>query len=112
MKQTKRILQWLVGTLVGIYLALLLLFNLPFMQRWTAQGVEQILEDLTDTEVEIGRLQVSWNGRLIIDDLHVWDLQGEEMLRVARMAARLGIGDLIRKRIHDPLLLKRVVILQ
>ncbi len=90
----------MVGTLVGIYLALLLLFNLPFMQRWTAQGVEQILEDLTDTEVEIGRLQVSWNGRLIIDDLHVWDMQGEEMLRVARMAARLGIGDLIRKRIR------------
>ena len=100
MKRTKRILQWLVGTLVGIYLALLLLFHIPLVQRWMARGAEQILADVTGTRVEIGRLQMNWNGRLIVDDLDVWDQQGEEMLRVARLAARLGFSDLLRKRIR------------
>jgi len=100
MRHAKRILQWLVGTVVGIYLAGLLLFSVPTVQRWLGQGVEALLEDLTGTEVEVGRLQVSWNGRLIVDDLKVWDLEGEEMLRVARVAARLSLSDLVRKRIR------------
>lgn len=100
MRHAKRFLQWLVGIVVGIYLTGLLLFNVPTVQRWLGNGVEALFEDLTGTEVEVARLQVSWNGRLIVDDLKVLDLQGEEMLRVARVAARLSLGDLLHKRIR------------
>ena len=100
MKRTKSILSWLVGIIVGLYLMVTLLVNIPFVQRWLANGVEGILERVLDTEIEVGRIEIAWNGRLIVNDLQVWDKQGEEMLRVARVAARLGIRDLVNHRIR------------
>ena len=100
MKRTKSILSWLVGIIVGLYLMVTLLVNIHFVQRWLANGVEGILERVLDTEIEVGRIEIAWNGRLIVNDLQVWDKQGEEMLRVARVAARLGIRDLVNHRIR------------
>ena len=100
MKRTKRIFQWLVGIGVGFYLALVLLPNVPFVQRWLASGVASVLEEVLDTRVELGRVKLGWNGHIVVDDLHVWDQQQEEMLHVARVAARLAIGDLLNQRIR------------
>ena len=100
MNQAKRILQWTVGIVVGLYLAALLFFNLPSVQRWMASGVEALLEKKLETRVEVGRVELSWNGRILVDDVTVWDRQGEEMLHVARVGARLGIRALIHKRIR------------
>ena len=100
MRHAKRILQWLVGIIVGLYLAIALLVNIPFVQRWMANGVGSVLENIVGTRVDIGRVEVGWNGRLIITDLVVDDQQGEEMLRIARVAAKLGIHDIINKRVR------------
>ncbi len=100
MKLTKRILQWLVGIVVGLYLATLLLVNIPFVQRWLANGVEGILEDVLDTRVEIGKVSLGLSGTVIVDDLDVWDLQDEKMLHVARLGARVNVRDFLKKRIR------------
>ena len=100
MNIVKRIFRWVAGIVIGLYLAITLMINIPLIQNWLANGVESILEGLTGANVSIGRVIVNWNGRLIVTDLMVDDLQGEEMLKVARVAARLKIRDLINKRIR------------
>ncbi len=90
----------MVGIVVGVYLAVTLLVNIPFVQRWLANGVGTVLESVVGTRVDIGRVEIGWNGRIIVTNLVVDDQQGEEMLRVARVAARLGINELIHKRIR------------
>ncbi len=100
MKHAKRILQWVVGIVVGLYLAVMLLVNIPFVQRWMANGTSSVLKRILETDVEIGNLEFGWNGRVIVTDLVIDDQQGEEMLRVARVAARPGINDIIHKRIY------------
>ncbi len=100
MRHTSRFFRWLVGLIVGAYLAVMLLFSVPAVQRWMARGVGALLEDVTGTEVTLGRLQVDWNGRVIVDGLSVMDLEGEELLRVARVAARLNVGEFLRQRIR------------
>ena len=100
MKRVRTIFQWIVGIVVGVYLAALVLMNLPVVQRWLGRGVAMLLEEQLDTRVEVGRVEIGWNGRILVDDLAVWDHQGEEMLRVARLGARVGIRDLMKKRIR------------
>ena len=100
MNKAKRISQWLVGIVVGLYLAVTLLVNIPFVQRWMADGVSSVLEDIVGTNVDIGRVEPDWNGRLIITDLAVDDQKGQEMLRVARLAARISLRDIIHRRIR------------
>ncbi|MBQ9559775.1 MAG: translocation/assembly module TamB domain-containing protein [Bacteroidaceae bacterium] len=100
MRRTKRFLQWLVGIGVGLYLALVLLPAVPVVQRWMAGGVERLLERTLGTEVSVGRVSLSWSGRIVADNLTVWDQRGRKMLRVARMGATLSLRDLIDQRIR------------
>ncbi|MBQ8969478.1 MAG: translocation/assembly module TamB domain-containing protein [Bacteroidaceae bacterium] len=100
MNRAKHILRWIAGIGVGIYLALVLLPMLPIVQRWMAHGTAQALEKVLDTRVEVGRIGLGWNGRIVVDDLAVWDQQQEEMLHVTRVAARISIGDLLHRRIR------------
>ncbi len=100
MKRVKYIFRWLVGIVVGLYLAGLLLLNLPVVQRWMASGVASLLEETLGTKVEIGRVQMGWNGRVVVNDLCVWDYQQEEMINVARVGARISVRDAVHKRIR------------
>lgn len=100
MNRAKRILQWTAGIGVGLYLALVLLLSMPAIQRWAASGVARLLGKTLETRVEVGRVSVGWNGRILVDDLVVWDRQQAEMLRVARVGARLSMRDLVQKRIR------------
>ena len=100
MKIARRILRWLVGIVVGVYLATLLLVNLPFVQKWLANATEGVLEDVLETKVEIGKVSLGLTGRVIIDDLDVWDKQNEKMLHVARLGARLNVKKLFEKKIR------------
>lgn len=100
MQRIKRTLQWLTGIVVGLYLAAMVLLDVPVVQRWAASGVASLLGSLLETNVQVGRIGLAWNGRILIDDLQVEDLQGEEMLRAARLGARISLADLARKRIR------------
>ena len=100
MRRTKTILQWTVGLGVGVYLAALALMSIPAVQRALGRAAAALLEEQLGTRVEVGRAEIGWNGRAVVDDLAVWDRGGEEMLRVARLGARIGVRDLAKRRIR------------
>ena len=95
MKRLKRILRWVVGLLVGIYVGLILLLSLPFFQNWLGSRISDILSDHLQSRVQVGRVQLGLTGRIIIDDIHVWDRQGHPMLTVARTGAKISILPLL-----------------
>jgi len=89
-----------VGVVVGLYLAALLALNIPYTQRKIADAIESVLTSILGTQVDVGRVEVQWNGRIVAYDLQVEDQKGAEMLNVTRVAARIGISDLLRHRIR------------
>ena len=100
MKILKRTLQWLTGIVLGLYLGAMVLLNIPAVQRWAAGGVASLLSSILETKVEIGRLYISWNARIIIDDLRIEDRQGMDALKATRVGARIEVSELLRKRIR------------
>lgn len=101
MKKLKSILRWTVGILLGSYLTIILLLSLPFVQRWIGGIVADALSQQLQTKVQVGRVQVGLSGRLIVDDIQVWDKKGENMLEVARAGAKLDLLPLFeQKDIH------------
>ena len=97
MKRLKSILRWVVGLLLGTYLTVILLLSLPFFQHWVAGLVADALSKHVGSRVEVGRVQLGLTGRLIVDDIRIWDLQGEEMLSVARTGAKIDLLPLLRE---------------
>ncbi len=102
MSKIKGIIRWVVGILLVLYLGIVLLISLPFVQGWIGGQIADVLsEKLGHTRVEVGRVQLGLTGRLIIDDIKIWDQQNKEMISVARTGAKVSILPLIKnKDIH------------
>ncbi len=100
MKRLITFLRWTIGTLIGVYLVLLLALNIPSVQRLLAGGVARILASQLHTEVSIGRVQLGFNGRIIIDEVAVNDQSGEALLTVRRLGTRLHLLELFNGRVR------------
>ncbi len=107
MNRLKSILRWVVGLIIGSFLSVILFLTLPPCQKWLGAKVAQALSEQVGSKVEVGRIQLGLTGRLIIDEVLVHDLQGKEMLKVARAGAKLNMLSFLRNgdiHIHNALL--------
>lgn len=87
----------IVAWIFGIYAAIIILFNMPFMQRNLADWTANTLSKQLNTKVEIGSINVSLLNRIIVNDLHIEDQNKKEMLKVARVSTSINLFTLITK---------------
>ena len=99
MRILKHIINWTVWTFVGLYAVIMLAVHTPLVQRQLGDSVAQLLGDELGTEVHIGRVDLGFLNRLILDSVVVYDQQHQEMLQVARMTAKVDLAPLAIGRI-------------
>ncbi len=81
------------------YLTAILLLHIPAMQRTFAEWVSRALSQHLDTEVSIGRINPGLLNRVIIDDILIFDRQGEEMIRAPRGTAKFQWAPLFEGKV-------------
>lgn len=96
LKYTVRIL---LGIFLGIYLGIIVLLNIPYVQGKLSAYTAQKLKKVLNTEVSIGKIDMGLLNRIIIEDVLLHDLQGKEMLKVARLSAKFEILPLLKGKI-------------
>lgn len=69
------------------------------VQGFIGSKASAVLEEILDTEVQIGRVDIRLPNRIIIDDVCVYDQQRKDMLRVSRLSAAVDILPLLDGRI-------------
>jgi len=99
-KAVKYIFRFLVGLLAVIYLTLLLLTSLPAFQRWSAGVASNYLEEKVGTKVSIKNLKLNMLGRVVLDNVELYDQRDTLMLQASRIAAKVDLMPLIEKKIR------------
>ncbi len=89
-----------IWTVVGTYLLVVLLLNIPAMKGYIGQRVGVVLGETLHTSVSVGRVDLGLLNRVIIDNVNVCDTTGAEMLRVGRMSVKLSLVGLVKGRIE------------
>ena len=72
---------------------------IPQTQSYIGQKVAGAISDKLGTDVRIGRVDLGFFNRIIIDDVKILDQQQKEMLRVGRLSVRLEVWPLIDGKI-------------
>ena len=88
-KTLKKTVRWIIGILLFMYAATILLLNIPFIQQRLAAFVAHELSSTLNTHVSIGKINMGFLNRIIIDDLWLEDQNKDEMLKGARTSAKL-----------------------
>ncbi len=99
MKKLKHIISWTIWGLLGLYVSLVIVIQLPFMQRWLGQMVAGAIGSKLGTEVSVGRVDLGFFNRLIIDDVVIKDLQHEDLLSTRRMSVKVEVLPLLSGRV-------------
>ncbi len=89
MKALKHIINGTVWTLLGLYAIVLLAIHIPAVQREIGSKTAELLSETLGTEVKVGRIDLGFLNRLIIDDVVVYDQQHKILLKAARVTAKV-----------------------
>ena len=87
----KRIINITIWTIIGLYTAIVILLHIPFIQTFVGERVADDLCHKFGTKVSIGRVDLGFVNRLIIDDTEMQDQQGKQMLRVSRISVKIDL---------------------
>ena len=86
--------------MIGIYAGAIILLNIPYFQHKVAAVATIELQNKLQTHVSIGRIDVGFLNRLIIEDISIEDQRNRPMLKAARMAAKVEILPLFEKKVN------------
>lgn len=75
------------------------LLYIPAVQRVLATVVAERLEHLWQTEVSIGKVNIGFLNRIILDNVNIRDREKKELLHAARLSAKMEISPLLHGRI-------------
>lgn len=89
MKKFKHICNGIIWTLIVLYLLLIVLMHLPSVQTFLGKEVAEALVDKFGTKVKVGKVNLGFFNRIIIDDVMMYDQQGDSLIYASRLSAKI-----------------------
>lgn len=89
MKKFKHICNGIIWTLIVLYLLLIVLMHLPSVQTFLGKEAAEALADKFGTKVEVGKVNLGFFNRIIIDDVMMYDQQGDSLIYASRLSAKI-----------------------
>lgn len=99
-KAIKYIIRFLVCLFLGIYILLLTLSAIPAVQRWAGKTLSTVLEEKIGTKARIENVSIGMMGRVILDNVKLYDQKDSLMLDISRIAAKVEIAPLLNKTVR------------
>ena len=96
MKKAKIIIIGVIWTIVGLYILLVTMLHVPAFQSYLGQQIGEALTEKFGTQVSVGRIDLGFLSRVIIDDVSMDDQDGKNMLKASRVSAKIDILPLLR----------------
>ena len=89
----------MVWTVVGLYLLLVILLQIPAVQSFLGSTISGLAGEKLGTEVKVGKVNIGIFNRLIIDDVMIYDQQGKAMVRAGRLSAKVNLYELSKGKV-------------
>ena len=89
MKKFKHICNGIIWTLIVLYLLLIVLLHVPSVQTFLGKEVAEALADKFGTKVEVGKVNLGFFNRIIVDDVMMYDQQGDSLIYASRLSAKI-----------------------
>lgn len=90
----------MVGTLIVVYLGLLLFFNTDSTRHEFAKFTSKKLSELFETKIEISDIEISLFNRVILNDVKIFDQNNECLLNSKKISARIRLKELLENQVR------------
>ena len=91
LKRFKHIISCIIWTIFALYVILIVLLHLPPVQTFLGSTVATALAQKFGTEVNVGKINLGFFNRIIIDDVRMLDQKGDSMIYASRLSAKVDL---------------------
>lgn len=91
LKRFKHIISCIIWTIFALYVILIVLLHLPPVQTFLGSTVATALAQKFGTEVSVGKINLGFFNRIIIDDVRMLDQKGDSMIYASRLSAKVDL---------------------
>ena len=95
----KRIVNITIGCCLGLYIIAVTMLHIPVVQGALASCVSDAVGNKIGTKVTIGRIDLGFFNRLILDDVRIPDQWGEQLLKASRLSVKINIYALAKGQV-------------
>lgn len=99
MKVLKHIIRGIIWTILGLYILTISLIQIPAIKNGIGNKTASILSEKLGTKVQIGRIDLGFFNRLIVDDVLIYDQQKKIMIKSARLSVKIELLPLLENKI-------------
>lgn len=95
MKTLKLVVNWVIWGVVVLNVGIMTFTHIPACQEWLGQQVSMAISKKLGTEASVGRVDMGFLNRLIVDDICIKDQHQHPLLRVGRISVRVDLLPLL-----------------
>ena len=95
-----KVLLWIIGILLGLFLLVFLLLQVPAVQQRVAREIEKVARESLGTDLGIGTLDIDFPSRLEIDDFYLNNPAGDSIARVGHLGVGINMLGLLKSRVE------------
>lgn len=99
MKRLKHIINAVIWAVVALYFGIIILTHIPPVQKAIGAQLSESLSRKLGTRVSVGRVDLGFLNRIIIDDVSILDQQGKRMILATRVSTKFDYPELLKGRI-------------
>lgn len=96
MKTLKHIINGILWTAIIAYISVIIFIHIPIVQNWIGKQISDVLASKLNTRVSVGKIDLGFLNRIIIDDVDIYDQASNKMISASRLAAKIDYYQLVK----------------
>lgn len=100
LRKSLKVLAWIVGSVIGLFLLIVLLLQIPFVQNFVKDKAVSYLEGKIGTEVRVGKIELGLPKKVILEDFYFESQQGDTLLAGEKLAVDISLFKLLSNEVE------------
>lgn len=99
-RKTAKVLLWIIGSIIGLFLLVVLLIQVPAIQNKIKDKAVTYLQEKIKTKVVIGRIEIGLPKKVILEGFYFEDQQKDTLLAGEKLAVDISLFKLISNEVE------------
>ncbi|MEZ7504844.1 translocation/assembly module TamB domain-containing protein [Flavobacterium sp. Arc2] len=100
LKKGLKIIQWTIGTILLLFLLVLVLIQIPYVQNFAKDKAVVYIQDKIKTKVTIKKIDIGFPKRIILEGVYFEGLGKDTLLSANKLAVDISMFQLVNNKIE------------
>ena len=100
LKKGLKIFQWTLGTIIVLFLLLLVLIQIPYVQNLAKNKAVLYIQDKIKTKVVVTKIDIEFPKKIILEGVYFEGLKKDTLLSARKLAVDINMFQLIHNKIE------------